>query len=104
MIEAEKTGEESVRLYIDGENAAEGIWFTSGVLSFDDDDRSVISYPDTGVFVLLKNSRCSCTDKKYARYIVDGRTTKDLVFQSRAAAARFVLGKTGRTNHWKRRD
>lgn len=81
---------------------ARGIYIPNAVTSFRDDDTSTISYPDTGVFVLFKDSFASSTEDKYRPYIDANRTTnREIVFQSRNAAAQFVLGDQGRTNHWR---
>lgn len=80
---------------------ATGIYIPEALMSFDDNDTSVISYPDTGVFVLLRGSYTSSTENKYKPYIgKDRKTTREIVFQSRNAAAQFVLGNQGCTNCW----
>lgn len=81
---------------------AKGVHIPEAVMSFDDSNKSVISYPDTGIFVLFKGSRVSSTADKYKPYIgTDCKTTREIVFQSKNAAAQFVLGDQGRTNDWK---
>ena len=81
---------------------ARGIHILDSVLACCDGEMSSISYPDTGVFVLLNGSESFAVEKKYEHYIdEDGKTTRDIIFQSRNAAAQFVLGDTGRTNNWK---
>lgn len=81
---------------------ARGIYTPEALFSYDDDGQSVISYPDTGVFVLLRGSHAECTADKYKDYINhEKKTTREIVFQSRNAAAQFVLGEQGRTDSWK---
>lgn len=82
---------------------AEGIYIPEAVFSFHDADRSDISYSDTGVFILFKGSHIHCpAEKKYEAYIDKTLkvTTREIAFQSRNAAARFVLGDKGNTNSW----
>ena len=80
---------------------ARGAFLPNAVLTFQDDETSIISYPDTGVFILFKGSVAASTDEKYRDSIgSDGRTNREIVFQSRNAAAEFVLGEGGRTNYW----
>ena len=80
---------------------ATGIDIPEALISFDDNGTSVISYPDTGIFVLLRGSYSSSTENKYKPYIgKDRKTTREIVFQSKNAAAQFVLGNKGRTNYW----
>ena len=83
----------------DGINA-NGLYVKNGVFVYEDNGRLIKSYPDTGVFVLFEGSQTVCTDEKFNDCIQNGRTTKTIVFQSRRAAARFVLGETGKTNDW----
>ena len=81
---------------------AKGIQVPEALISFNDDGKSIISYPDTGVFVLFKGSHASSTEEKYKSYIAPNRKTiREIVFQSPNAAAQFVLGNVGRTNLWK---
>ena len=83
---------------------AEGIHIPEAVFSFCDAERSEISYSDTGVFILFKGSHVHCpAEKKYEAYIDKTLeiTTREIVFQSRNAAAKFVLGEKGRTEDWK---
>ena len=81
---------------------ARGIHIENSLLTFKDNDISVISYPDTGTFVLFKGSNVFSRLKKHKNYVDDrGYTKTEIVFQSKNAAAEFVLGKKGRTNHWK---
>ena len=84
----------------DGINA-HGLYVRNGVFVYEDNGRLIKSYPDTGVFVLFEGSQTICTDKEFEDCIQDGRTIKTIVFQSRNAAAQFVLGNAGRTNDWK---
>lgn len=79
---------------------ANGLYVRNGVFVYEDDGRLIKSYPDTGVFVLFEGSQTVCTDEKFGDCIQNGRTTKTIVFQSRRAAARFVLGDSGDTNNW----
>lgn len=91
-------------LYIfkDDNIIATGVDIPEALISFDDNGTSVISYPDTGIFVLFRGSYASSTENKYKPYIGnDRKTTKEIVFQSKNAAAQFVLGKKGRTNYWR---
>lgn len=81
---------------------ARGIYIPNAVTSFCDDATSTISYPDTGVFVLFKGGFASATEDKYRPYIDENRkTNREIVFQSRNAAAQFVLGDKGSTDYWK---
>lgn len=81
---------------------AEGIYIPRALFSFDDDKKSILSYPDMGIFVLPAGSQANLPAKeKYLSYIKDGKTTRTIIFQSRNAAAKFVLGETGSTNDWK---
>lgn len=81
---------------------AKGICIPEAVTSFCDNNTSTISYPDTGVFILFKDSYASSLEEKYKPYIDSNKkTNREIIFQSKNAAAQFVLGKTGRTNDWK---
>lgn len=81
---------------------AKGLYLPNAIFSFDDDVKSILSYPDMGLFVLLAGSHAAIPAKeKYLPYIKDGKTTRTIIFQSRNSAARFVLGETGNTNDWK---
>lgn len=80
---------------------AHGLYVENGVFVYEDNGRLIKSYPDTGVFVLFEGSQTVCTDEKFNDCIQNGRTTKTIVFQSRRAAARFVLGDSGDTCSWK---
>lgn len=81
---------------------AQGAHFPNTVATADDNAVSMITYPDTGIFVLFVGSYAACTGKKYEQYLDDSRkTTKEIVFQSRNAAAQFVLGVRGKTKEWK---
>ena len=82
-------------------NSAFGIYIENAVFVFHDAQMCVKSYPDTGVFLLLKGSYTASSDNKYQEYILEGKTIKNIIFQSRNAAAQFVLGDTGQTNSWK---
>ena len=83
--------------------SANGIHIPEAIATFDDAKISAKGYPDSGVFVLFKGSDVFLPVKeKYKQYIdTDGKTTVEIVFQSRNAAAQFVLGEKGRTNDWK---
>lgn len=101
---AEKVG---VRIFEikEGYVEARGIYVPDTLFSYDDNGRSVISYPDTGVFVLFRGSHAECTADKYKDYIDHAQnTTREIVFQSRNAAAQFVLGERGRTSSWRTTD
>lgn len=91
------------KLKIEKDNiSAEGIYIPNAIFSFDDDKKSILSYPDMGIFVLLTGSHADLSVKeKYLPYIKDGKTTQTIIFQSRNAAAKFVLGEKGRTDDWK---
>ena len=85
----------------DGIIVAQGVYIPDAILTFEDGNKSSTSYSDTGIFVLFKGSRVYTTDTKYKKYINSNQEiTKELVFQSRNAAAKFVLGTKGRTNAW----
>lgn len=90
------------KLKIEKDNiSAKGIYIPDAIFSFDDDKKSILSYPDMGIFVLLTGSHADISVKeKYLPYIKDGKTTRTIIFQSRNAAARFVLGDKGNTNSW----
>lgn len=79
---------------------ARGIYMPEAVCAFEDNATSVISYPDTGVFVLFKGSFATTKNEKTEKYINNFSTTREILFQSRNAAAKFVLGEKGRTNDW----
>ena len=85
----------------DGTVIARGIWVNQALTAFCDGQTSTISYSDTGVFVLFKGSQAFSAEDKYRKYIDNHITTREIVFQSRQAAAQFVLGSKGRTNYWK---
>lgn len=92
---------EILQIIVEGDVVARGASLANAVLTFQDDETSIISYPDTGVFILFKGSVAASTDEKYRDSIgSDGRTNREIVFQSRNAAAEFVLGEGGRTNYW----
>mgnify|MGYP001069569773 CR=1 FL=1 len=81
---------------------AKGICIPEAVTSFCDSNTSTISYPDTGVFILFKGSYASSLEDKYKPYIDSNRkTNREIVFQSKNAAAQFVLGSKSRSNYWK---
>lgn len=99
---AQQIGIEILQITENGIVIAKGICIPEAVTSFDDNNTSVISYPDTGVFILFKDSYASSLEEKYKPYIDSNRkTNREIVFQSKNAAAQFVLGETGRTNNWK---
>ena len=99
---AKKAGLDILTITKNDNVIARGIFISEAVLSFDDNGKSGISYPDTGVFVLFSGSAVSSPKDKYEQYVdkEKGTTKKEIVFQSRNAAAQFVLGEEGRTNHW----
>lgn len=80
---------------------AKGIHVSEALLSFKDRDTSIISSSDTGIFILFKGSHASSLEDKYKPYIdMNRKTTREIVFQSKNAAAQFVLGDKGRSNNW----
>ena len=82
--------------------SAKGIYIPNALFSFDDDQKSILSYPDMGIFILLPESHAFFPAKeKYLPYIKEGKTTRTIIFQSRNAAAQFVLGESGRPRDWK---
>lgn len=88
----------------DGEVIAEGIYIKNAVTAFHDSGAEAVSYKDTGVFILFAKSRAFSANGKCGKFIdADGRTERDIIFQSRNAAAQFVLGDSGSTNCWKNR-
>ena len=87
---------------INGIIIAKGIHMPDSIISFCDNDNLIIGYPDTGVFILFKDSHTCTANEKYEKYINNNRkTNREIIFQSRNAAAEFVLGKKGNTNYWK---
>lgn len=99
---AQQIGIEILQITENGIVIAKGICIPEAVTSFCDNNTSTISYPDTGVFILFKDSYASSSEYKYKPYIDSNRkTNREIVFQSKNAAAQFVLGETGRTNNWK---
>jgi hypothetical protein len=97
---ARKTGIEILEIS-DKNIKAKGMHMSKAIVSFDVNKTFIISYPDTGVFILFKGSDTLSTGDKYNSCIENGKTTREIVFQSRNAAAIFVLGKTGNTHSWK---
>lgn len=84
---------------------AKGIHIPETIASLCDDNTSTISYPDTGIFILFKGSHVFSAADRYEQYTDENhRTNREIVFQSRNAAAQFVLGETGRTNNWQQQD
>lgn len=101
-IIAKQVGMGILQITENGIVIAEGICIPEAVTSFCDNNTSTISYPDTGVFILFKGSYASSLEDKYKLYIDSNRkTNREIVFQSKNAAAQFVLGSKGRANHWK---
>lgn len=99
---AKQAKTEILQIFDNGIVKAKGIFIPDAVTYFHDDDISAISYPDTGVFVLFKNSCVSSVEDKYKPYIeANGKTNREIIFQSRNAAAQFVLGSKGKANYWK---
>lgn len=82
----------------EGKNLAQGVYLPDAIMSFADDQTVSESYSDTGVFILLRGSFAYGKSPYVAE---DQRTTREILFQSRNAAAQFVLGPGGRSNHWK---
>ena len=82
--------------------SAKGIYIPEAIAMLDDAGISAKGYPDTGVFVLFKGSSASPEAKKKCAQYIDKneKTTREFVFQSRNAAAQFVLGEKCRTNAW----
>ena len=98
------TRQADIKIFTISENGthAQGIHMPTAILAFDDFDKSVIGYPDTGLFVLFKGSCVCSTDSKFRNYIDENmKTTREIIFQSRNAAAKFVLGDKATTNYWK---
>ena len=88
----------------DGEVIAKGIYIQEAITAFHDSGTEAVSYKDTGVFILFAKSRAFSAEGKCAKFVdADGRTVRDIIFQSRNAAAQFVLGAAGSTNCWKNR-
>ena len=84
-----------------GRVIARGFFLPEAIATLHDNGASSISYSDTGVFILFKGSFSSSTEEKCKSYIDEHqRTNREILFQSRNAAAQFVLGDKGRTNHW----
>lgn len=79
---------------------AHGMYLENGIFFYEDNGRTIKSYLDTGVFILFEGSQTVCTEEKFKDCIKNGRTTKTIIFQSRNAAAQFVLGKSGNTSSW----
>ncbi len=79
---------------------AHGLYVKNGVFIYEDNGCSIKSYLDTGIFMLFEGSQTVCTDEKFKNFIINGRTTKNIIFQSRNAAAQFVLGNYGNTGSW----
>lgn len=84
-----------------GRIIARGIHIAEAISIFKDNGILTVSYPDTGVFILFKDSHIASTNEKIKQYLNGFNTTREIVFQSRDAAAKFVLGESGRTNDWK---
>lgn len=99
---AQQVGMEILQITEDGIVIAKGICIPEAVTSFCDNNTSTISYPDTGVFILFKDSCASSLEEKYKPYIDSNRkTNREIIFQSKNAAAQFVLGSKSRSNYWK---
>lgn len=85
-----------------GSAIACGVFLPDAVMCFNGEKTSAVSYPDTGIFILLKGSHVFAAETKTAQYIdEEQKTTGEIIFQSRNAAAQFVLGKQGSTNDWR---
>lgn len=99
---ARRTGYTVLQIERNEKILAQGAHFPNAVAAAKDDSVSTITYPDTGVFVLFIGSHSTSEDRKYAQCLdAAQRTIKEIVFQSRNAAAQFVLGATGKTDDWK---
>lgn len=103
---AETVGQEvngQIKVIDENGKKACGLYMPDAVFTYKDSGTLITSYVDTGVFVLFEGSDVSdSVDQKYQRYIGENRkTTREIIFQSRNAAAKFVLGEAGRENHWK---
>lgn len=99
---AQQTGTQILQITKDDFVIAKGVYIPEAVACFCDNNISVIGYPDTGVFILFKGSYASSLEDKYKPYIDSNKkTNREIIFQSKNAAAQFVLGSEGNTNYWK---
>lgn len=99
---AQQVGMGILQITENGIVIARGICIPEAVTSFCDNNTSTMSYPDTGVFILFKGSYASSLENKYKPYIDSNRkTNREIIFQSKNAAAQFVLGSKSRANYWK---
>ena len=99
---AQQVGIEILQITENGIVIAKGICIPEAVTSFCDNNTSTISYPDTGVFILFKDSYASSLEEKYKPYIDSNKkTNREIIFQSKNAAAQFVLGSKSKSNYWK---
>lgn len=89
---------------------ARGAHIPNAITVFHDNGTECASYRDTGVFVLFKGNDVfrNIENTEYPKFkkcndYIDskGKTKKEIVFQSKTAAAEFVLGSSGHTNRWK---
>mgnify|MGYP001031898888 CR=1 FL=1 len=80
----DKLLDESEIEYMDfpDDNSAFGIYIENAVFVFHDAQMCVKSYPDTGVFLLLKGSYTASSDNKYQEYILEGKTIKNIIVMS----------------------
>lgn len=85
----------------DGEILAKGVYLPEAIISLIDNGKYTKSYSDMGVFILLKGSKVIANVSALSDFICNNVTSKDLIFQSRNSAAKFVLGEKGHTNDWK---
>ena len=90
--------------FLKGSNGIEayGLYIQNIIFTFKENNgKPTNSYSDMGVFLLFEGSQTMSTDNEYAKFIKDGRTTANIIFQSRNAAAKFVAGEKYYTNFWK---
>lgn len=80
---------------------AKGIYLPATVFLMQDSGGLTKSYSDMGVFVLLKGSKVISENNNFCEFICENKTKKNLIFQSRNSAAKFILGENGHTNDWK---
>ena len=84
---------------------ATGYYIQDALMYFNDDGECTTSYSDTGIVILLPGSDVSddalaCHDQHLSKYVSDGKITRMIAFQSRHAAAQFVLGGSGQVRDW----
>lgn len=99
---AERSKMQILRIVKNDVILGKGIYIPKALTSFKDDEKSIISFSDTGVFVLFQGSNAFSKEEKYKKYIDESnKTTREIIFQSKNAAAKFVLGEKGSTNNWR---